>query len=433
MSGDLDVRERIVVLESAAAESTARSAVATVGAQLLHTYGGSALIVAVDESKDAQLGAALPGKSAPLAAAKVTKTARREMDETAALGIAALALRSTKEYRAAKAARPFADAPWDVPEATTPGCVRYVSADRAAGAPSAEAAALPTSQRLSGSVAVGLVIVEGPTQALQFSAAERTTVVAETQNGLTWLGGRHPSRPVTWHWDIDVVRLDVAADAPAADNETRFRDPALAALGFGSGHAGSRAYAEDLRARLGTNWAYVAFFTKYPVDHFAYAFFGGPHLIMDYANDGWGPENIDRVFAHETGHIFNAPDEYSSSGCNCGGSWGYYGKPNANCESCATGGGVDCIMRANTWAICSHTPWHLGFPMCPARLGVQFRGSVPVLPPGGGSPTPGQRIVTSTGPSCRQRRSPARHRFNGTSMRSVRLPATSPIGSRSRT
>ena len=27
--------------------------------------------------------------------------------------------------------------------------------------------------------------------------------------------------------------------------------------------------------------------------------------------------------------------------------------------------------------MCSHTPWHLGFPMCPSRLGVQFRGAVP--------------------------------------------------------
>ncbi len=375
MSGDIEVRERVVLLEPEAVPH-ALSAVDDVSANVLHQYG-SVLVVAVeDEDADEELAAALPGEARPVAAHSITKKARKELDDTAALGLAALELRSSDDYQAVKASRPLAGAPWDVTADSTPGCALVVPDDDGfAAAP--EAAALPTSQRLSGSVAVGLVIVEGPTAALQFSATERTTVVAETQNGLSWLGARHPTTPVTWRWDIDVLRLDVAANAPAADNESRFRDPSLAALGFGAGHAGARAYAEDLRTRLGTNWAYVAFITKYPVNHFAYAFLGGPHLVMDYANDGWGPANIDRVFAHETGHIFNAPDEYSSSGCNCGGSWGYYGKPNANCQSCAAGGGVDCIMRANTWAMCSHTPWHLGFPVCPSRLGVQFSGSVP--------------------------------------------------------
>ena len=379
MAGDVGIRERLVLLESTAQAEAVGSAAAEVDAHVLHQYGDSVLVVAVDEEADEALAERLPGDSEPILAESVGADVRRALDETGALGVAALKHRASEKYAATKAARPRAGDLWDVDEEGTPGCALLTPNDLSSpgAAEAAEAAALPTSQRLSGSVAVGLVMVEGPTAALRFSAAERTTVVAETQNGLTWLGGRHPSTPITWRWDIDIIRLTVAANAPAADNETRFRDPALDALGFGPGHAGARAYAESLRTQLRTDWAYVAFITKYPVNHFAYAFFGGPHLVMDYANDGWGPANIDRVFAHETGHIFNAPDEYSSSGCNCGGAFGYYGKPNANCQSCATGGGVDCIMRANTWAMCSHTPWHLGFPMCPSRLGVQFRGSVP--------------------------------------------------------
>ena len=34
-------------------------------------------------------------------------------------------------------------------------------------------------------------------------------------------------------------------------------------------------------------------------------------------------------------------------------------------------------MKQNTWAMCALTPHHLGFPLCPNRLGVQFRGNVP--------------------------------------------------------
>ena len=33
-------------------------------------------------------------------------------------------------------------------------------------------------------------------------------------------------------------------------------------------------------------------------------------------------------------------------------------------------------MKANTWDMCPSTPYHLGFPICPGRLGVQLRGNV---------------------------------------------------------
>ncbi len=82
---------------------------------------------------------------------------------------------------------------------------------------------------------------------------------------------------------------------------------------------------------------------------------------MDYNNNGWGPANIDRVFAHETGHIFGCPDEYASSGCNCGGGWGRFGIVNGNCENCAGEGGVACLMKGNTFSLCEYTPGHLGW------------------------------------------------------------------------
>ncbi|HEU4751793.1 MAG TPA: hypothetical protein VFU47_01715, partial [Armatimonadota bacterium] len=44
-----------------------------------------------------------------------------------------------------------------------------------------------------------------------------------------------------------------------------------------------------------------------------------------------------------------------------GGSWGRFGRPNSNCENCAPGGGVPCLMRGNTWDMCSVTPAHLGW------------------------------------------------------------------------
>jgi hypothetical protein len=34
---------------------------------------------------------------------------------------------------------------------------------------------------------------------------------------------------------------------------------------------------------------------------------------------------------------------------------------NGNCENCAAGGGVSCLMKGNTFALCEYTPSHLGW------------------------------------------------------------------------
>jgi hypothetical protein len=220
---------------------------------------------------------------------------------------------------------------------------------------------MPTSGYLEGSVSVGIVMVEGPTPDLQFSPAERIKVVAEVQNGLGFYATENPIAGISFSFDIQIVQLDIAADAGDPDLEGRWRNPAMAALGYAADGTGVSAYVEDLRTRFGTRWTYCAFFTKYPVGWFAYAFIGGPYLVMQYDNDGWGPDNIDRVFAHETGHIFGCPDEYANSNCNCGGAWGRFGLANGNCENCAGGGGVPCLMKGNTFALCGYTPGHLGW------------------------------------------------------------------------
>ena len=210
-----------------------------------------------------------------------------------------------------------------------------------------------------GDIAVGIIIVSGPTPDLQFSDSERQKVLAEVQNGLSWYASQYPLSDITWNYDIHSVQVD-AQPGTKPDKEALWRDPAMVKLGYQGNFAGVYDYVQHIRTSLNSRWTYVGYFTKYPLDWFAYATLGGPRLVMQYANDGWGPDNIDRVFAHETGHIFQAPDEYSSSNCNCGGAFGIFDKPNGNCQLCAPNGGVDCIMRTNSWAHCTWTPWHFG-------------------------------------------------------------------------
>ncbi|OAA28631.1 hypothetical protein UG55_1005145 [Frankia sp. EI5c] len=328
------------------------------------------------------------------------------LSRTESLGVEAFRLRATEGYRRRKRARPRDAAPWDMAHRCTDiapprgaGASATIPIRSLLGAPTADGtgtvpaqqAGSPSSSALSGylegSVAVGLILVEGPTPALRMSAAERTKIVAEVQNGLSWYATQNPAAELTFSYDIQIVQLPTPANPTAADLESVWRDPAMRRLGYAPNFDGVYDYVEALRKRLGTRWAYCAFVTKYPLRHFAYASVGGPRLVLAADADGWGPDNIDRVFAHETGHIFGAPDEYAGAGCDCGGRWGRYGTPNGNCDACAPAP-ADCLMRANTFALCRYTPSHLGWghgvggnPVLVQSRGLGVRGNFDVVVP----------------------------------------------------
>jgi hypothetical protein len=337
MAGDVDVIEAVALKGNGAVKAPDADM-----ARVIHRYGELSIL-------------ALPDGEAPEGVVRTTDldAAPATLGHVERLGLAALRLRESEEFRAAKRKRPRSGEEWDMPDCTT--VVPTPELDERVRA------AAPTSSYLEGTVALGIVVVQGPTATLQFSDAEFTKVIAEVQNGLSWYATTNPVAGISFSYDIQNVGLSIAADPNAADLEAHWRDPAMGAIGFSADWAGVTAYIEDLRSRFGTRWTYCVFFTKYPLGWFAYASIGGPRIVMDYAQDGWGPDNIDRVFAHETGHIFGCPDEYASSGCNCGGSWGRFGIVNANCENCAAGGGVLCLMKGNTFSLCDYTPSHLGW------------------------------------------------------------------------
>ena len=383
MAGDLPIEEILVIHgtgpepEGEADEGTGTRPVeqADEPGRLLHRYGDRVEIRAGAEGTS---GAQVP---------EVADDVLEGLTETERFGVAALRLRTTDDYVSAKASRPGEGERWNMP-----GCDRVPqpafggivlepqsALQRALGGPlgpagdalsPADARTLGpgTSEWLTGSVAVGVVIVNGPTAATQFTAAEQTTVVAEVQAGLGWLGSFNPWAGVTWSYDIRPVNITTQTNATATDNESRWRDPAIGQLGFQQNWNGVLDYVRWLRSDRRTNWAYCVFFVKgYPLDWFGYAAINGPRIVMEYANDGWGPTNIDRVFAHETGHIFGAPDEYASSNCTCGGAWGRWGEANSNCENCAGAAGVGCLMRANEWKMCRPTTRHFGWGLSTLR------------------------------------------------------------------
>ena len=261
-----------------------------------------------------------------------------------------------------------------------------------------------------GNIAVGIIIVDGKagTEA-EFSAGEKLTIAVEASQAFDIIyrlkavvtAGR-PKVPLFFMSKIDVVKLDLdpaSVPAPPAKGakittsdeyerrEQVWRDPALNALGLSSGQAGILQYRQNLMA--GSAWAgapdppdaaYAVFFTKYMANWMAYADQSRGRVTMCYSwlvdttavnadgtggfrntgSTGWGAQNIDRVFAHESGHIFGAPDEYASSNCSVTASAGHLHAANSNCEI-SNAASVDCLMKNNVQAICDATPVHLGW------------------------------------------------------------------------
>lgn len=302
-------------------------------------------------------------------AAPVENPEELGLDEAGLLAVQAWNQRMSDEYRAAKAARPDEGKPWDFHEQRPGGDILPVEdaqAPLAMADVSAKAPPVNTSRYMIGTIAVGVVIVDGPANSsAAFTQAERTNVVAEVQEGTNGLVNLSPvGANLNFVFDVNTVNLTL--DPNNVTGEGDWRDAAMAALGYSAGSPGMYDYLHDLRTTRwpamcpGPDWGYIAFFTKYATSWFAYASLGGPRLVMQYSNDGWGPNQIDRVFAHETGHIFHAPDEYVSSNCSTGGSWGYLGVANGNC-AVNNPNSIDCLMKANTYDVCQWTVGHFGW------------------------------------------------------------------------
>ena len=343
MTGNIGTNE-VIAFRSAAPPGGEES----VAAVPLHEYGRLAILNLPHEE-------AGPGPL-PLPEA--------DLDETERLGVEALRLRNSEGFRAAKAYRPNDGRPWGEAGGDAEPLACPDEPPPEAG-PGEEAGGGPLSGRLAGRVAVGLIVVSGPTPALTITAAERLKVGAEVQEALSYLADMSPAKDVTFAHHVRPVSVSVppVASGDLEAFEAPWRDAVLTGLGLPKGRAGCRSYASQLRDAFHTDWAYVAFFTKYPLGHFAYAIRDHAKVVMSYFNGNRGPNEIDWTFAHESGHIFGAPDEYStaSKACSCGGDHGHFHLPNRNCDHCAPLGGSRCIMRESTFRMCAATPYHLGY------------------------------------------------------------------------
>ena len=223
----------------------------------------------------------------------------------------------------------------------------------------------PYRTTLTGKIAFAAIIVSGPGN-LAISDSEKNKVLSEVQAGLDFWANAAPASTnlqfSLYYAHVGISAADSTYCSSFAACHDAFANPALQAIGFSTGQAGRDAVAQYIKDHSGSDGAYIGFFSKYRQSHFAYAYFGGGPLYMQYSNDGWGSDQLDRVFAHETGHVFNAPDEYTAGQCSC---YTNYGRGmcsarNQNCVDC-TSSQSSCIMDTNQFTLCSYTKKHLGW------------------------------------------------------------------------
>ncbi|RLE18589.1 MAG: hypothetical protein DRJ50_12915, partial [Actinobacteria bacterium] len=137
-------------------------------------------------------------------------------------------------------------------------------------------------------------------------------------------------------------------------------------FGYTSGTRFSRVTAFNTwqRSYFNTDRAYSAFIPYNPVPApatfpgggTAYAYWYGPYTVLLYHVQGW---TTAEVFAHESGHIFGACDEYAG-GCSSHTSVCANGVINGNCEA-TNPDSRDCMMKANSFSLCVYTVSHVGW------------------------------------------------------------------------
>lgn len=210
------------------------------------------------------------------------------------------------------------------------------------------------SEFMLGDVMVTVVLVEsdGSIDANQedWTSSEIETVKGEIMDGAQWwkdtLATQFPDSPHTLDFQFDFTFADNPLETgyePINHDysvQSLYIDDFLDATGHntsGSIFTDLDRWNHDQRVAHDTDWAFTVFVIDSTVDSngkftdgsAAFAYFGGPFMVMTTDNGGWGLDRMDRIFAHEMGHIFYALDEYPGSESYTEFS-GYYNIQNTN-------------------------------------------------------------------------------------------------------
>lgn len=234
-----------------------------------------------------------------------------------------------------------------------------------------------TSEFLSGSISVGIILPESDgsfdASTEDWREAQEQEILSEIQSGLNWWKDLNPKAHLSFTFHFNSGRTDARAktkyepiNRPSWTNPSVGQELWISEIMGKFGYGGdyfyrTRAFLNDMRNTDGTDWAFLIFVAddennaakSFSDGKFAFAYYGGPFIIMTYSNLGYGVSNMEAVVAHEMGHIFYALDQYYEASIDCQRRLGYLNYENQNSEYSITGGScksnVDSIMRGGVW------------------------------------------------------------------------------------
>ncbi|MBN1827514.1 MAG: hypothetical protein JW958_14800 [Candidatus Eisenbacteria bacterium] len=219
------------------------------------------------------------------------------------------------------------------------------------------------SEYMLGRVGVAVIFVESDgsvePSTEDWTESEVDRIVAEIGRATDWWARWAPSGLLSFTYEFHTgVSVPYEPITHPQSEEALWIGGALESLGWGGGDrfTGTQKLLNDMRGRLDLDWAFAIYVIDSSEDpdgmfgdgvYFAYAYLGGPFLVLTLDNDGWGPENFAAVCAHEMGHIFYALDQYASARIPCDRTSGYLERETANSEygSCPEEE-PECIMRS---------------------------------------------------------------------------------------
>lgn len=232
-----------------------------------------------------------------------------------------------------------------------------------------------TSDFMIGNVVVSVIFVESngasDANAETWSAPRKAQVLSEVMSGLDWWTRQNPRSPVSFTVLSDTASTDYEPISRPYWDEALWIPQVMAKYGqSGTRFTATKNYVNALRQQYGADWGYVVYVVdslndsngKFADGLFAYAYLGGPYLVMTYDNNGYGISNMDVVFAHESGHIFHALDQYAGASSPTEYSYGYYRTINGNHAYSAQANDPDSIMRGGIhWSLDKWSKQMLGW------------------------------------------------------------------------